>query len=442
MTYLWAACATHHRVPVSLLERFPRGDAIPQVLARLRALPGVTGALVLSTCNRYEIYLTTDRVVSGAALEELLTTTAGMSPGAVGPCLDVHAGDDAVHHLFSVSAGLDSRAPGEGEILGQLRAAAQTAAHEGSLDRELATLVQWAVRAGRRARRAGGSPAGRSSVGSAGVRLVRRELGDLSGRRVLVVGAGRVAGQAVRALAEEGAHPVVAARDPQRAAERFPGRPVVALPLSPLQLADVDAVVCATGAPGAILTRSTVQDAFSLRGGRPLVVVDLAVPRDVEPDAAEVPGLTLLDLDALPVRTGGATSGFDAARATVRDEAASYLSARAARHAGDLLAAVTARAEQVRREELARVDHRVSDHERDLLDEVTRRVLGTLLHPALVGLRDLAAAGDLGTARQVTSLLAAGPDAAVTSTQGPEKQAPAPPSEPAESIPGRPRIAG
>jgi glutamyl-tRNA reductase len=413
MTHLWAACATHHRVPVSVLERFPRGDQVPAVLARLRALPGVRGALVLSTCNRYETYLSTDRAFSAAELGELLATTAGVDLATVGQTLDVHTGDDAVHHLFSVSAGLDSRAPGEGEILGQLRSAAQTAAHGESLDRELASLAQWAVRAGRRARRAGGSPVGRTSVGDAGVRLLHQHLDDLAGRVVLMVGAGRVAAQTVRSLTDEGARVVVAARDPERAAARFPAQEVVALPLTRDLLAGADAVVCATSAPGALLTGSMLVSA-SARRRRPLVVVDLAVPRNVEPPPYDVPGLTLLDLDSLPGRDRHDLSpGLDAARATIRAETASYLAGRAARQAGDLLAAVTARAEEVRRAELARVDGRVSDRERDLVDEVTRRLVGTLLHPALVGLRDLAASGDLATARRATLLLGApAPDVA------------------------------
>src|SRR5262245_21935325 len=233
MTYLWAACATHRRVPVSLLERFPRGDQVPAVLARLQDLPGVEGALVLSTCNRYEIYLSTARSFSRTELAELVATTAGVDLETVGPELEVHTTDEVVHHLFSVAAGLDSRAPGEGEILGQLRTAAQTAADVGSLDRELATLVQWAVRAGRRARRTAGAPVGRSSVGTAGVRLARQHLGSLQGRSVLVVGAGKVAGQTVRRLAQEGARAVLAARDPARAAERFPAHQVVSFPLTP-----------------------------------------------------------------------------------------------------------------------------------------------------------------------------------------------------------------
>src|SRR4051794_39041318 len=414
MTHLWAACATHHRVPVSLLERFPRGTQVPAVLTRLRELPGVRGAMVLSTCNRYETYLSADRAFSGAALGELLATTAGLDPAVVAPALDVHSGDHAVHHLFSVSAGLDSRAPGEGEILGQLRSAAQSAAHEGSLDRELATLVQWAVRAGRRARRAGGSSVGRTSVGDAGVRLVHRHLDGVAGHAVLVVGAGRVAAQAVRCLADEGARVVVAARDPGRARQRFPAQHVVALPLTPALLAEVDAVVCATSAPAAILSGSTLEAASTARIGRPLGVVDLAVPRNVEPPAYDVPGLTVLDLDSLPGHSHNGpssgfdrSSGFDAERTTIRSETAAYLSARAARQAGDLLAAVTLRAEQVRLDELARVDGRVSDRERELVEEVTRRLVGTLLHPALVGLRDLAAAGDLATARRATALLGA-----------------------------------
>jgi glutamyl-tRNA reductase len=412
MTHLWAVCATHHRVPVTLLERFPRGAQVPEVLAGLREVPGVRGALALSTCNRYEIYLSTDRAFSAAELGDLLATTAGVDPAEVGPVLDVHSGDDAVRHLFSVSAGLDSRAPGEGEILRQLRSAAQTAAREQSLDRELATLVQWAVRAGRRARRVGGASVGRASVGDAGVRLAHQHLDGLAGRAVLVVGAGRVATQAVHRLTAEGARVVIAARDGARARERFPTQHVVALPLTPTLLTAVDAVLCATSAPAAILSGATLAAESGARIGRPLVVVDLAVPRNVEPPAYDVPGLTVLDLDSLPGHSRDRlSSGFAAERATIRDETAAYLSARAARQAGDLLAAVTAHAEAVRRDEVARVDGRVSDRERELVDEVTRRLVGTLLHPALVGLRDLAAAGDLPTARRATALLGASVEA-------------------------------
>src|SRR5262245_33642717 len=135
MTHLFAICATHRRAPVSLLERFPRGDRVRDVLTRLRELPGVDGSLVLSTCNRYEIYLSTDLALTDADLAQVLASTAGLDRAELGSVVDVYRGDDAVHHLFSVSAGLDSRAPGEGEILGQVRTATQTAAHEGSLDR-------------------------------------------------------------------------------------------------------------------------------------------------------------------------------------------------------------------------------------------------------------------------------------------------------------------
>jgi glutamyl-tRNA reductase len=238
------------------------------------------------------------------------------------------------------------------------------------------------------------------------VRLLRHRLDGLVGRSVLVVGAGRVAAQTVRALTESGARPVVAARDLARVAERFPSAEVVSLPLTPDMLREVDAVLCATSAPGAILTRSTLAAAMGRRRSRPLVVVDLAVPRNVEPTAAAVPGLTTLDLDALPRHCrGNLPSGFAVARETVCAETASYLSARAARQVGDLLGALTARAEQVRRDELARVRGRLSETEQSLLEEVTRRLASKLLHPALSAIRDLAATGELTTANLSAALL-------------------------------------
>src|SRR5262249_3326228 len=133
-------------------------------------------------------------------------------------------------------------------------------------------------------------------------------------------------------------------------------------------------------------------------------VVDLGMPRNVEALDTEVPGITVLDLDSLPGHTER-HAGLDTARRLVADETASYLESRAARRAGDLLAGVTERAEQVRRDELERVHLRLTETEQALLDEVTRRLVGKLLHPALVGIRDLAAAGDLASAGRVAALL-------------------------------------
>lgn len=407
MARLWAACATHHRVPVAVLERFPRGERIPHALQGLHDLPSVRGALVLSTCNRYEVYLVADDDLTRPALLDALARTSDVAPGLLEEYVDVQCGDEAVRHLFSVAAGLESRVLGEAEVLGQLRAAAQTAAREGTLDDELADLVQWAVRAGRRTRRAGGSPHEHASVGDEGVRLVARRLGRLVDRSVAVIGAGRVAAQVADAVSRAGGGVVVVARDPARAAERLPGRPVAALPQLPEILAEVDAVVCATSAPTALVTGALLESVMARRPDRTLVVVDLAVPRNVEPLGTTLQGLTVLDLDALPGRAEQ-TSGLDTAHETVAAETAAYLASRAVRRAGSLLADVTDRAELVRRDELARVRGRVSEAEQTVLEEVTRRLVGKLLHPALVGIRELAAAGELEAVRHTASLLGAG----------------------------------
>jgi glutamyl-tRNA reductase len=409
LTYLAAACLTHRRVPLALLGQLPRGEELGAALKKLTELPGIDGALLLSTCNRFEVYLSSRLPLAQPQAAHALTVATGVPASTIGDLFDVHTGAAAVHHLFSVAAGLDSRLLGEGEILGQLRAASHTAAAAGGLDIDLATLSQWAVRAGRRARRASGWNATKTSVAEHAVHVLDLLLHGSSGRRVLVVGAGRVAQRAVQVLSSRGSVPVVCARDPERARENFATVPVEPLDLMPSLLRTVDAVICATSAPQPILSAATLAVALAGSTRKPLVVLDLAVPRNVEPEAADLDTLVCLDLDGLALYDTSSVIGTQSAQAATRTidaEVAAYLTAQTGRRAGEMLNQVTSHAESVRRHEVQRVAGRTSETELALIDEVTRRVMNKLLHSPLTVIRAMTAAGDVETAGRMAGILA------------------------------------
>jgi glutamyl-tRNA reductase len=418
VTYLAAACLTHRRVPLALLGQLPRGDALSTALQRLTELPGVEGALLLSTCNRFEVYLSSRLPLAQPQAGHALTVATGVPASTIEGLFDVHSGAAAVHHLFAVAAGLDSRLLGEGEILGQLRAASHTAASAGCLDMDLATLSQWAVRAGRRARRASGWNGTKTSVAEHAVHVLDTLLDGVAGQRVLVVGAGRVAERAVQVLSSGGAVPVVCARDPERARETFEAIAVEPLDRMPALLRTVDAVICATSAPQPILGVATLADALGSAARQPLVVLDLAVPRNVEPEAADLADLVCLDLDGLAhydSSAGIGTQSAEAATRTVDAEVASYLTAQTGRRAGQMLTQVTSHAEAVRRGEVSRVAGRTSEAELALIDEVSRRVMNKLLHSPLTVIRAMTAAGDVETAERMAGILAGEVDEPVMS---------------------------
>jgi glutamyl-tRNA reductase len=412
LTTLTAVCLTHHEAPLEVLECLPRGRSLAPALVALGRSPGVRGALLLSTCNRYEAYLTSDAPLDVAAVTATLAESAGLPSATVAKLIEWHHDADAVAHLFSVAAGLDSRLVGEGEILGQLRSAAQAAAAAGYLDADLATLSQWAVRAGRRARRVSGWTSTRISVADQAVGVLESTLGGLSGRRVLVLGAGRLAQRSVRALTAQAATPVVCARDPAGAAKSLGSVRPVPMQLWPALIGAVDAVICATSAEQPILTTAQLATALPDPAARPVVVIDLAVPRNVEPQAAKLASLVYLDLDALARYDGcqpASRPDVRAAQHAVADETRDYLAARAGRQSSALLQELSEHAETIRRGELARVAGRVTDSDLAVIEEVTRRMVNKLLHPAITGIRTATAAGEPEIALAVAQVLCGRP---------------------------------
>jgi glutamyl-tRNA reductase len=373
---------SHHVAPVELRERVTLDPAAAAALAR-----SLGDAVCLSTCNRTEIYLAaaTD-APAVAALEEL----AGEPLDGV--LYRLHE-EDAALHLFRVAAGLDSLVPGEGEILGQVRAAFEAVESGPLLDR----VFRQALAVGKRVRTEtaiGESPA---SVSSAAAALAAQVFGDLTGRRVLLVGAGRIGELAASNLSSRGAEiafvanrSATAARD---LAHRFGGE---ALDLTEVasRLGDVDVVVSSTSAPETILTAADVP----ARRRQPLFFIDIAVPRDLDASIGALEGCFLYDIDDLEAVVAETLAGrrAEAARGEqlVAEEAARFRSWRASLDVVPAIASLRARAEEIRSAELAKVDGRVSDAERRTLESVTAQILNKLLHLPTVRMKEAAVSAD------------------------------------------------
>jgi glutamyl-tRNA reductase len=373
---------SHHVAPVELRERVTLDLAGASDLAA-----SLGDAVCLSTCNRTELYLAD--VEEERALASLESLAGEPLAGVV---YRLHE-DAAALHLFRVAAGLDSLVPGEGEILGQVRDAYEAAAPGPALDR----LFRQALAVGKRVRTEtaiGESPA---SVSSAAAALAAQVFGDLHGRRVLLVGAGRIGELAASNLASRGAEiAFIANRSAEAAAElarRFGGQ---ALRLDEVgaRLGDVDVVLSSTAAPDLVLRARDVP----ARRRAPLFFIDIAVPRDLDPAIAGLGGCFLYDIDDLEAVVAETLAGRRAeaerAEQLVAEEADRFRSWRASLDVVPAIASLRARAEEIRSAELAKVEARVSDAERRTLESVTAQILNKLLHLPTVRMKEAAVSAD------------------------------------------------
>jgi glutamyl-tRNA reductase len=393
---------SYRTAPIGLLERAALGNGAARALeAQLVRHEHVAEAVVLSTCNRLEVYADVTRFHGGVDdVGAALAAATGIPLSELTPHLYVHYEAAAVSHLFAVASGLESMAVGEQQILGQVRSALRRAQDGGSAGRVLGGLLQRALHAGKRAHSETGlDRAGRSLV-EAGLHRAAAVVGPLPGARVLVVGAGTMSGLVVATLQRTGVTRLaVANRTPERA-ERLAGpigAGVVALTELPSALAAADVVVSCTGAVGHVVTADVAASASGRRGGRRQVYLDLALPRDVDPAAADLPGVQVLDLEVLGRDLAAAAGGehVEQARAIVAQEVADYLTAQRAQSVAPTVVALRARAREVVEAELARLAGRLPDLDPDVRAEVERtahRVVEKLLHTPTVRVKQLATA--------------------------------------------------
>jgi glutamyl-tRNA reductase len=400
---LLAVGVSHRTAPMSLLEQFAMGrDDTVKVLHELVESEHVTEALVLATCNRVEVFGDVDRFHGGVTeISRVLARQAGATVEELSPFVTVHYEDQAVAHLFTVAAGLDSMVVGETQVLGQLRAAYALAREEGTVGRVLHPIAQRALRVGKRAHAETGiDRAGASLVSVALDRAANLgAAGGLEGRPALVVGAGSMGALAATTLARRGAEVTVISRTPahaDRLAESVGGRSA-GLPRLTAELAATDLVVTCTGASGIVVGAEAVSAAVAGRNGRPLVVVDLALPRDVAPAVAALPGVHVVDLALLQEdrSAGGSVAASDVAAARALIEAEIGL-LRAERHAAEVAPTVSAlrsQAADVVDAELLRLSTRLPDLDGRARTEIARtvhRVVDKLLHEPTVRVKELA----------------------------------------------------
>ncbi|MER7351591.1 glutamyl-tRNA reductase [Nonomuraea dietziae] len=385
---------SHRSAPVALLERVSvSGDALVKLLQDVHTEVNVAEAMVVSTCNRVEVYTAVDRFHPAlTSVTNLLAVHSGVPVEELTPHLYVHYEDRAVEHLFSVAAGLESMVVGEGQILGQTRQALRLAQEHGTLGATLNELAQQALRVGKRAHAETGIDRAGASLVTAGLSFA----GELTGRRALVVGAGAMSGLAVATLARAGVTDVVVANrtfdKAVRLAETVGGR---AVELSEVQreLQDAELVISCTGAGHHTITPEML--------GGPVYLLDLALPHDIDPSVRELPGVTLVDLETIRESgVGAAESGpVDAVRALVAEELETFLSAERAARVTPTVVALRSKAAEVVEAELGRLTMRLPELEgraRDEVEQTVRRVVDKLLHEPTVRVKRLATspAGD------------------------------------------------
>jgi len=405
---------SHRSAPVTLLERAAvGGDALGKLLHDVSQAEPVAGAFVVSTCNRVEIYAEVDKFHAGlSGISDLLARHAGIPLSELTPHLYVHYEDRAVQHLLAVASGLDSMVVGETQILGQVRQALALARDQGTLGRALDDLGSLALRAAKRAHAETGIDRAGANLVSVGVGVAAARLRPgsplagqpLAGLSVLVVGAGSMSSLAVATASRLGAASIVIANRTARHAERLAASVSAAtarLADLPAALAAADLVISCTGADGLVITAGMARDALRLRAdgapARPLVLLDLALPHDVDRAVGDLPGVTVLGLDALEAAghdAAAAQAGDVAAvRAIVAEEFDALVSARHAARVAPTVVALRAKAAEVVAAELNRLGGRLGsmdEHSRAEIARAMHRVADKLLHAPTVRVKELA----------------------------------------------------
>lgn len=396
----------HRRTPISVLERAALDESSrAAIVATAQASPDISEHLVIATCNRTEIYAEVSAFHGAVAdLTDALTSSTSITHEDLKDHLDLQYGDAAVAHVFNVAAGLDSMAVGESQILGQLRDALARGQAEGHVGSHLNSLVQQALRTGKRVHSETGLDEVSRSLVTAGLDSAEQHVGPLADAHVLVIGAGSMSALAATTAVRRGvARLTVVNRTHERGvalAERLGGR---ARPTDELTdaLADADVVISCTGSTGVAIALADVADAQIERAGRKQALVDLALPHDVAPEVGELSEIRLVGLGELGdmLGAGGTMPEVAQARSIVGEAVTRHLGARAASIAAPTVRALREAAQQVVEAELARMDQRVPDMsvaEREEVGRAVHRIVDKLLHQPTVRAKELAVDGRLG----------------------------------------------
>jgi glutamyl-tRNA reductase len=390
---------SHRLAPVEVRERIAVDtDGAAALAARLA---GTGESVCLSTCNRTEVYLAAEDAEDAVLrATQALAELARVDERELEPYLYRLEHEAAVVHLFRVAAGLDSLVPGEGEILGQVR----TAFEHGTVGPFLDRLFRDALHTGKKVRTETAIAESPGTTSSAAAALAAQVFGDLDGSSIAIVGAGKIGTLAARRLIKRGATlTFVANRTTARGQLLADALGGATIPFDRLgeALASADILVASTSSPELVLTKDDVDAALAARKGRPLLLIDLAVPRDLDPAINELPDCYLYDIDDLEAVVQETLTGreaeFGQAEAIAVAEAVRFREWLAAREVAPLIASIRERADEIRRGELARASGRLaglSENERKAVESLTNQIVNKLLHEPIVRLKEAAAAAE------------------------------------------------
>jgi glutamyl-tRNA reductase len=389
--HLFLLGVSHRTAPVDLRERldFSSRD-LSAAAAAIAAQPSTSEAVVLSTCNRSELYVaTTDPACAREELVSFMSEYHHVSVPTFQPHLFALENSAAVAHLFRVAAGLDSLVVGEPQILGQVKEAYQTSASKRCVGPVLSNVFRWSFGVGKRVRTETALGEGAVSVSYAAVALARKIFGRLTGRRVLVVGAGEISSLTAQHLRAQGVGEIVITSRTHAHAEEVAA--VVAGLAVPWEgmtnaLGSADIVITATGSQRPIITRAQLEAAQGYRRGTPLFIIDIAVPRDVDPAVGEIEQVFLYNIDDLQIiveeNLSRRAAEVERAESIVNDEVTKFMTWQRSRSAVPTVVALRQRFESIRRSELQRLEGKLgtlSPEARARVDEVTRLIVEKLL---------------------------------------------------------------
>ena len=392
---------SHKTAPVEVRERLAfREESLPAALADLRAREGVNEAVILSTCNRVEITVTTDDGADPQAIvDSFLADQKAIEPETVEPCLYRHEGSDAIHHLFRVASSLDSMVVGEPQILGQLKAAYASAKMCGALCGWLEGLMTRAFGVAKRVRSETGIGQMAVSVSYAAVELARKIFGSLDNRTIMIVGAGKMSELAARHLRRSGAsHVFVTNRTHERAVEMaqlFQGTPVEYTRFVSM-LPEVDIVITSSGAPHYILHKDEMQRVIAARRNKPMFLIDIAVPRNIEPAVNDVDNVYLYDIDDLQEVVNSnlreRMKEAEHAEALVKEEVDRMLARLKVAEVTPTIVGLQEQLEQIRAAELDKLRRRqaLTPELEQAIDAMTRGMMNKVAHGPISELRNQA----------------------------------------------------
>jgi glutamyl-tRNA reductase len=395
---------SHHTAPVEVRERhaFPP-QKMGEALIALRDYEAVREALMLQTCGRLEIYAELEDYELGVGqLKSFLGNFRHGDVSDMDSYMYTLLGTQAVEHLFRVSTGLDSMLIGEAEILGQVKDAYVQAQRARSLGKTLHTLFRAGLEAGKAARTQTAISGASVSLATAAVACAREHVGGLHGKTALIVGAGKMGGIAARRLKAEGASDIVLLNRTHKRAQDVASElggiaRAAEMPGLVSALQEADVVVTSTGASHFVLTPGNLAEAMLARPNRPLFIVDIAVPRDVDPEAARVPGVRIVDVDALKdvvdVTLEKRREAIPLVEEIIAGHVERFQQWYESRVAVPVIASLTQKAETIREAELERLFARIpelTERQRNLIRGMSLTIVSKLLHSAIVRIRDKA----------------------------------------------------